>query len=111
MAGWLVGWLAGLAGWQKVRIWLVGWLAGLVGWLAKGRGIWFRSFQASPDRCFFVPVSYDLGQFRWISATTDFLVRNVGEGTYLRTLPLLYCWCPETLSYVPFGAARTLAET
>ena len=35
MAGWLVGWLAGLAGWQKVRIWLVGWLAGLVGWLAK----------------------------------------------------------------------------
>ena len=49
LAGWLVGWLAGLAGWQKVRIWLVGWLAGLVGWLAKveefGFDIQKRSYQ------------------------------------------------------------------
>ena len=35
-----------------------------------------RIFSGVPRMVFFVPVSYDLGQFRWISATTDFGGRN-----------------------------------
>ena len=61
-----------------------------------------------PRMVVFVPLSYQTGHFRWTSATIDFLVRNVGKGAYLRTLPLIYApsctaSAPPALSYVPFG--------
>ena len=43
-----------------------------LGFLTSAPRLKNRIFSGVPRMVFFVPVSYDLGQFRWISATTDF---------------------------------------
>ena len=61
-------------------------------------------FSVVPRMVFFVTVSYDLGQFRWISATTDFRGSKLKKSYILKDLRRLamYLSTRWALSYAPF---------
>ena len=61
-------------------------------------------FSVVPRMVFFVAVSYDLGPFRWISATTDFGGSKLKKSYMLKDLRRLAMYRSKklALSYAPF---------
>ena len=75
-----------------------------LGFLTSAPRLKNRIFSGVPRMVFFVPVSYDLGQFRWISATTDSEGSKLKKSYMLKDLRRLAMYMSKkwTLSYAPF---------
>ena len=76
----------------------------LLGCLTSAPRLKNRIFSGVPRMVFFVLVSYDLGQFRWISATTDFGGSKLEKSYMLKDLRRLAMYLSKrsALSYAPF---------